>query len=544
MSFAVASLVLGLLVMAQAYRMLRDPSFVFLRSEGGAAWIGYDEPVYLKAWDPGALVTHFRTRFELSEPPDKAVLAIRATRRAVVTVDGRPLFETHRGLDRWKEPVRFDLAAHLSPGTHELQISVANENGPALVLAHCAPLGLHTGPEWEASLEGKDWSAPRLAEVPSRPQLAEQFGTVWRSFARLLPLYVPLFLLVAACVLWRSRPDGTAPRWTLEPGVVRWALLAAWLLLGVNNLAKIPTHVGMDVKQHVEYIRYVSETWRVPLANEGWQMFQSPLYYFVSAPFFLLFSTFFEAERLSQALRIVPLLCGAAQVELSYRAAQYMYPGRKDLQVLGAILGGLLPLNLYLAQVVGNEPMCSLWSGAVLVLLLKVLCDAPEPVRWPATLSIGCCLGLALLSKATALLLCPFVAITLAYPGAMGSERRLRRALLPVTTALGVAFVLAGWYYLRNWILLGRPFIGGWNPSRGFVWWQDPGRLRAASTVELRAGAVLRLARAIAERGGHPWHVPVLTLLEARPGADAGQRGLGGIPVCAFPPLLHGAVLQ
>jgi hypothetical protein len=34
---------------------------------------------------------------------------------------------------------------------------------------------------------------------------------------------------------------------------------------------------------------------------------------------------------------------------------------------------------------------------------------------------------------------------------------------------------VSGWYYARNWIYLGRPFVGGWDPARGIDWWQDPG---------------------------------------------------------------------
>ncbi len=40
---------------------------------------------------------------------------------------------------------------------------------------------------------------------------------------------------------------------------------------------------------------------------------------------------------------------------------------------------------------------------------------------------------------------------------------------------LAVTAAVAGPYYLRNWILLGKPFIGGWDVERGIVWWQEPG---------------------------------------------------------------------
>ena len=34
---------------------------------------------------------------------------------------------------------------------------------------------------------------------------------------------------------------------------------------------------------------------------------------------------------------------------------------------------------------------------------------------------------------------------------------------------------MSGADYVRNWIELGTPFVGGWDPSRGFAWWQEPG---------------------------------------------------------------------
>ncbi|HID29625.1 MAG TPA: hypothetical protein EYP19_06415 [Desulfobacterales bacterium] len=44
-----------------------------------------------------------------------------------------------------------------------------------------------------------------------------------------------------------------------------------------------------------------------------------------------------------------------------------------------------------------------------------------------------------------------------------------------IALVLGVASLVAGWYYWRNWTQMGQFFIGGWDPSRGIVWWQDPG---------------------------------------------------------------------
>ncbi len=39
----------------------------------------------------------------------------------------------------------------------------------------------------------------------------------------------------------------------------------------------------------------------------------------------------------------------------------------------------------------------------------------------------------------------------------------------------GAAIVVSGWYYGLNWVRHGQFFVGGWDASRGLLWWQDPG---------------------------------------------------------------------
>jgi hypothetical protein len=72
---------------------------------------------------------------------------------------------------------------------------------------------------------------------------------------------------------------------------------------------------------------------------------------------------------------------------------------------------------------------------------------------------------------------------------AWGGDRSGRRpaqqlALLAVCTAL-----VAGWYYARNWVLLGTPFLGTWRPELANAWWQEPGYRSAAQY--LRFGEAL-----------------------------------------------------
>ena len=59
----------------------------------------------------------------------------------------------------------------------------------------------------------------------------------------------------------------------------------------------------------------------------------------------------------------------------------------------------------------------------------------------------------------------------------------LRSVTRDASIVVATAALIAGWYYVRNWIRLGRPFIGGWDPTRGIEWWQDPGYRTPAEFV-------------------------------------------------------------
>ena len=116
-------------------------------------------------------------------------------------------------------------------------------------------------------------------------------------------------------------------------------------------------YAGMDWTEHLKYIEYVASTWHVPLPSEGWQMFQPPLYYFISALLSIPSFHIFSWENIIMLLRIFPLFCGGLLIELCWRTLRYAFPGREDLQIVGTLVGGLLPMNLYISQFIGNEPL-------------------------------------------------------------------------------------------------------------------------------------------------------------------------------------------
>ena len=469
--------VILLLAMAGCSRILSHTSSRLLLPEEDAEWIRFPEPVDLKARGPVVKTTTFRKRFRVDTVPSETVLFLRTMKLSCVSLDSRVVFAPPSDLKTWKTHCRVDIGNEISPGVHELSITVSNRNGPAVLLAYCKPLKLFTGKDWEASRDQIVWTEALQIDTPWPAAISRKFPRTDKAILSQIPFLLPVFFIVFSWTLFWYRFEGRyAWMRVMTPNArrIRWFLLCAWGGLAVNNIGKVPLLTGFDVTGHIEYIRYVAETGLIPLATDGWQMFQSPLFYLVSAPLYLLFSQFFDPETVVKGMRIIPLLCGAAQVELSYRALRIVFPERENLQVVGTVIGGLLPMNLYLSQAAGNEPLAGCLSAAVVVLAFKLIRSKPDGLpKWYMS-TLGLVLGLAILTKVTAVLLVPPLIFLLAYVY-LSEGQSLKHICSPILKVLGIALLISGWYYFRNWLQLGESFIGGWEPSAYIEWWQYPG---------------------------------------------------------------------
>ena len=471
--------VLSLFILAAGiHQFWLDPKVPMLVSEGGAEWIRFREPTQLWIRFSERLTTSFRYRLNVEQVPLRAVLTVRAMKQAVVYLDGTLLFQSPADMQKWKEPHYVDLSPFLTKGSHQLQVDVLNENGHPALLAYCSSLGIRTGDTWDASNDGHRW----LKSLPVDDMLPLNFSSPFRRTDQALwsslPVFLPLFLFVFLC----SYPTGRLkPKWLdnahLSASSVRWLLIAAWVVMAANNFWKLPLEMGMDHKGHMEYIQYIAQSWRIPIATEGWQMFQPPLYYFLAAAIYRSFLFFFSPETVIRIIKLIPFICGAAHVEICYRTMRHAYPKKVSLQVIGILFGGVLPMNIYISQSLGNEPLTGFFTALIILFSFRIFSDDVLPTR-EIQLIMGFFLGLALLTKVTAILIIPPVIIFVFLAIFEKSEvpaKRVRSCILFALILLGVAIVVSGWYYLYNWIKMGRFFVGGWDIFRDIIWWQDPG---------------------------------------------------------------------
>jgi len=463
-------LLVSALLVAQRCRHAADAAW--LPTRAGAPWLMAPTPVTADLQqEPGQAV--FVRRFDGAALPGKASLRVHAFRSAEVVLDGQRLATVPAAERSWLGGRELVLPA-LRPGPNELRIAVSNPRGPAL-LSVAGPGPLATGAGWEVVAPGLP---PRTAVVaddtrphPAAPAARRATVAVGRHAGLLLALFASGAL---AAWTWSER---AGPR--LRRALPTLALAGA-LALFASSVAAVYARIpvksgfGFDLGNHLAYVVYVRDALRLPLATDGWSTYHPPLFYAVSAAAMEVASRLAPALDPASALRVLPFLSGLALVLVSHRLARRLLPGDGAGAALAAVFAAGAPVNLYMAAYPSNElPHAALSAGA---LWLGVSALLAERAAAATVLSAGVLLGLALLTKFTALLLVPILGFFLGAKLVL-LERAPAGRCLGLLGLLGASVIApCGWWYGRNMAEFGRPLVGNWNlPEGGITWWQHPG---------------------------------------------------------------------
>src|SRR5438067_13064536 len=449
-----------------------DPAINFLSRDKRAEWIVFPAAVDAHAHWFASLDATFRREFVLTDRPATARLGVRAMRGADVRINGGAIrFPSNRN---WKEIVSVDVAGQLQGGSNVIEARVFNHNGPpALWLTlNTDQLSLRCDKTCEVSFAGSSWRHAALAAAAKTPgpgnSIAGGEGT-FDALKKVWPFWIVLLVIASVAIfIWNLILKSSTTRW-LEKTLLL-ILAGLWLLLFWNNSRLLPFHAGFDAKEHLKYINYIQEHRALPLANEGWEMYQPPLYYLIAA-------TSLSACKLSindpasiLLLRLIGAFLGIAQFIFVFLSLRLLFSARAAF--IGLLLAAFLPMHLYLAQYVTNEMLAATLATAALYLCLRLLkSGAPRASQFAW---LGVALGATILAKVTGILLLPIVIAALA--------GRLRGARAPTAIAVrnlgllvAMCFVVCGWQYARIWIRFGTPLVGNWDVISGFSWWQDPG---------------------------------------------------------------------
>jgi tetratricopeptide (TPR) repeat protein len=453
----------------------RDPGINFLPPDKRGEWIFFPSAVEVKARGVADLDSLFRRDFTLQRPAPGAVLSVRAAKRLQLTINDRKvdLVASHN----WKVASTVEVSGLLQAGPNRIEARVFNDNGPpALWLSLTGDqLSLRSDQNWMTSFAGSAWRGAALATSPRFPGRGNSIDSSERTITSLTKVW-PLWLLFGAAAVgfcvggnwWLNRHSINVDWMTL---VMVFGFAALWLILFWHNAQILPAVVGFDASAHLNYIKYLQEHHSFPLPAQGIEMFQPPLYYVVSAVVLSLFHLSTTDPSAVLLLRALTMVFGIVQVVLVFASLRLVFPGRPNLQLMGAGLAAFLPMHLYISHYPTNETLAGLLVSASVYLALRIVTGRTG--SWRSYNVLGLLLGAALLTKATAILAAPFIILALARQLACERASAAKWA-----TTLGSMVVIAvltcSWHYLRV-SRFGSPLVGGSDPVTGLFWWQDDG---------------------------------------------------------------------
>jgi 4-amino-4-deoxy-L-arabinose transferase-like glycosyltransferase len=246
-----------------------------------------------------------------------------------------------------------------------------------------------------------------------------------------------------------------------------------WAVLLAHNAFLLPLAAGFDARDHLSYVKYLQEHKSMPSPNEGFEMFQPPLYHASAALLLgLLHLTTSDMTGLV-ALRLFSLLVGALQLTLVFAGLRLIFPGQWKKQVAGVALGAFLPMFICLLHYPTNETLSAMLVTAALYVCLRMLRESePSPKQYAA---LGVLLGLAMLTKASALVAMAALYGVLAVKLLSQGQRAPKVWFGTLGLSLEICLAICGWHYWNMWRHFGNPFTGNWDPAIAVPWWQYPG---------------------------------------------------------------------
>jgi len=465
----------GLILAVVAWTVV-DPKVVLLVSRADAPWVRVDRPFTAQPFGDSSMSSDFRKAFELERPMRDVVLRIAVPYEARVYLNQELVEEWVANRDDWKQP-REVVLRELPAGRNVLVVVAVNQWGSNAISIACDALPeLSTASAWEGNELQTGWKPVVRADDRPLTEVAKKFPSTLKAFQAIWPAALAIMLACAGGSVWLGRPAATRRRERVVetlPDLIRLGCLAAFLILAVNNLSRGWTGDGFDYFGHTDYVTYIASNGSLPLPRDGLQMFQSPLYYMVGAALVTTLSLFMSDADAMRWLVLINLGCGLAQIEICYRALKAVFPDRPAARSLGMLVGCVMPMNVYFSHYVGNQSLEGAFTSLALMLTLKHL-SAGQWASGKQLTVLGVVVGLALLSKVNAVV-----------PAALIVAAMTIRSVIDQKSAwmtgedlfflVSPILVVAGWYYFRNWLNFGRPFLGGWGADAAFKWWQDRG---------------------------------------------------------------------
>jgi hypothetical protein len=222
-----------------------------------------------------------------------------------------------------------------------------------------------------------------------------------------------------------------------------------------------------DVSGHIEYVLYVLEFLKLPAPTFGWQTYQPPLYYVLSA--LTLAPLRLAGGSASLYLFVLPILCFSLSVLILYVGLCiardfFPQPAARWYRLLLAATVAVLPGIVFFAARFSNDSLMVLWFFLFVWQLQKFwLTKQKIHLCWTVLVLIA-----ALFTKANAIALIPALFGTIWLQPKVSSARKFRQLIW----SCGALALATGWYFIWQYGFRHQVHIIGnigSNPSGLFV---------------------------------------------------------------------------
>jgi hypothetical protein len=203
-------------------------------------------------------------------------------------------------------------------------------------------------------------------------------------------LGIPLFTLVFKTFMWiltkiRSRKSVKKDTFNTykHPGhqipKILLTVLLAGIIIRLFYFDKFSImNFQHDWHGHIEFIKYIAEHWTLPLASKGLEYPQQPLYYWITAGLYALFTHFGLSEQDALfGLGFFSLFCSMIFLYYSYRFMRLM-TNNVWVQTVAMVFVSLTPSLVYMSARINNDVLVMALSAFSLYYIVKSYQDGFE----------------------------------------------------------------------------------------------------------------------------------------------------------------------
>ena len=233
-------------------------------------------------------------------------------------------------------------------------------------------------------------------------------------------------------------------------------VIALYLVLAIFHAFSTPLGFtgyqdAPDEGAHISYIQSISAGLLPSRDHPHWgdgahlpdyEWHQPPLYYRIAA-----LACGGSPTTDGFGARFVSIFAGLGCIVCAFLIALEIRPGNALVAITAAAIVALTPGHISILSTVNNDSFLELFTSLCLLIVLRVVNRTDGPSRYAGVI-VGLTAGLAVMSKATGLLLVPAAAVAIFMMAVGGTNRKALVLFSAQFTALIV--LCTGWWFMRN----------------------------------------------------------------------------------------------